>query len=272
LIKNTSNAFEYTCELKPKILCDGYWAEKEDSVHPYCDDRHTPNNPVKVGNVYDVQKLTSTQFTSLNLKIGQQYQGGRYIGVYTPGSPINPIGSELYGNLNFDIPSLFTPDNLGIGGNHKKWAIIVDEDLYQVPFIDNEIDEHYETSIWDGYYNTYGNLTTFNGMHTKLLNSIKYKTRNGFIDYYLPSLYELYFYWHYLKTTFSTRKIGKYITSSLFSTKYINEKTNTTKINSKGFVYGGIITDYTYASYKTILVEKTKQANAMFFRKIVIED
>jgi hypothetical protein len=272
LTKNTNNSLEYTCELKPKILCDGYWTAKEDSLHPYCDDRYTPNSPVKVGNAYDVQKLTSTQFESLKLEIGQQFQGGKYIGVYTPGSPVNSVGSELYGNLNFGNASKFIPDQLGTGGNHKKWAIIVDETLYQIPFIDNESDEDYDTSLWDGYYNTYGNLTTFNGINTKLMNSIKYKNRNGFIDYYLPSLYELFFYWNYTINNSVQPKLTKYLTSSLFSTKYINEKTSTTKINSKGFVYGGIISDYIYDSYKTILIEKTKQANAMFFRKIVIEN
>jgi hypothetical protein len=104
------------------------------------------------------------------------------------------------------------------------------------------------------------------------MNSIKYKNRNGFIDYYLPSLYELFFYWNYTINNSVQPKLTKYLTSSLFSTKYINEKTSTTKINSKGFVYGGIISDYIYDSYKTILIEKTKQANAMFFRKIVIEN
>lgn len=269
---NDVNNLQYDCQIKTKINCDGYWVEK--TVN-YCNDKYTPSDPIKVNNVYDVQKMTTSEFNSLNLKIGNEYQGGKYIGIYEPGSPINPMGSELFGNLNFDSPSIIIPTDVGVGGPHKKWAIIVNEITYSVSFLnDNEPDVDYNTSLWDGYYNTYGDNKTFNGISTIVTNTIKYKNRGGFIDYYIPSIYELYFYWKYIVTyTTKTKPLntGYYLTSTLFNTNTINKNTNKTQINNRGMVYCGMILPPTYA-YRTILAEKTKKANMHLFRKIVIED
>jgi len=270
LEKNISGNLEYNCNIKPKSLCSGYWVLPKNAAK-YCNDVYTPNDPVKVNNVYDVQKMTSTEFSSLNLNIGQEYQGGIYIGTFEPGTPVNPKGSALFGNINFGDPVVFTPENVGIGGSHKKWALFVDETPYSVPFIEeDEQDVNYETSLWDGYYNTYGDQKTFGGIKTKLTNSIRYKNRNGFIDYYLPSIHEIYFYWKYLIADKKPIVFGNYITSSIFNTKYINSQTNKFKINNNGLFYvGRMLEDYRYS---TVLSLKTKTLYALFFRKIVIED
>lgn len=270
---NKSNTLEYDCQIKVKNNCDGYWVEKTES---YCDDRYTPSDPIKINNSYDAQKMTSVEFNDLNLKIGEEYQGGKYIGIYEPGSPINGQGSELFGNLNFTSPSIFYPTDVGVGGPHKKWAIIVDQKTYNVSFLnENDNDIYYNTSLWDGYYNVYGDMKTFNGISTILTNTIKYKNRGGFIDYYIPSIYEMYFYWKYLITynVKSQNQIqsGYYLSSSLFNTNTINKNTNKTQINNKGMVYCGMLLPPTY-SYRTILAEKTKKVNINLFRKIVIED
>lgn len=268
LVKSESGNLEYECDIKPQSMCGGYWTQSQNAI--YCNDVYTPNNPLKVNNLYDVQKLTLTQFNNLNLTLGQEFQGGIYIGIYEPGSPINSKGSELYGNLNFTNPDFFYPDNIGVGGPYKKWAIIVDEKSYYDTFLHDEEDVHFETSLWDGYYNTYGNLNSFGGINTKLMNTIRYKDRNGFIDYYVPSIYEMYFYWSFLIRNRKPKEYANYITSSLFTTKYINQTSNKTKINNNGMVYGGKI--QRESRYKTILIPKNYPAKVMFFRKIVIQD
>lgn len=264
-----TNQLEYSCEIKQKSSCDGYWKEKEIL---YCKDKYTPQNPIKIGNNYEVQKLTQSQFDNLNLRVGDEFQGGKFIGVYEPGSPVNTQGSPLFGNVNFGDPEIFIPSEVGIGGQHKKWALIVDETQYNVSFLDiDENDLYYETSLWDGYYNTYGNFA-FGGIRSKLLNSIRYKNRNGFIDYYLPSIYELYFYWKYLiENNDKPYQNISYITSSIFNTNQISKKVNKTIINNKGMIYCGTML-LPWHLFKTILVEKTKKESAIFFRKIVIEN
>lgn len=267
------NSIEYDCTVKIKTNCDGYWVEKTES---YCNDKYTPSDPVKVNNLYDVQKMTSSEFENLNLTIGDEYQGGIYIGVYEPGPPINATGSVLFGNLNFDSPGKFIPTDLGVGGPHKKWAIIVNPKTYTLSFLnDSENDVYYKTSLWDGYYNIYGDMKTFNGIQTIVTNSIRYKNRGGFIDYYIPSIYELYFYWNYLSIysikPYSGPESGYYLTSSLFNTNSINKNTNKTQINNKGMVYCGLSLPPTHM-YKTILLDKKTKTNMNLFRKIVIED
>lgn len=270
LEKNTLGDLEYNCNIKPKSLCAGYWVLPQNQG-VYCNDVYTPNDPIKVNNVYGVQKMTTAEFDALKLTVGQNYQGGVYIGTFEPGTPVNPKGSALFGNINFDQPQVFYPENVGIGGSHTKWALFVDETPYAIPFIDEtEQDINYETSLWDGYYNTYGNQKTFDGIKTKLTNSIRYKNRNGFIDYYLPSIHEMYFYWKYLISNDKPILFGNFMTSSIFNTKYINSTTNKFKINNNGLYYVGRM--YDQFRFSTVLSQKSKILYALFFRKIVIQD
>ena len=82
----------------------------------------------------------------------------------------------------------------------------------------------------------------------------------------------MYFYWIFSIVYGNKIDAGNYITSSLFTTNYINKMSNITKINDTGMVYTGVISDDYRYSYRTVLTEKTKKANVLFFRKIVIQD
>ena len=206
----------------------------------------------------------------MGLTPGDQYQGGVYIGIFQP-SKLNTTSSEVYGNLDFGDAQLGTFTSDDVGGTNSKWAIIVDETLYEVPFLLNEeVDLHYNTSLWDGYYNTYGYDNLFSGIESNLMNTIKYTNRKGFIDYYLPSIYELYFYSAYLNNKGSYSK-GNIISSSIFDTKYTNIGTSKNKINEKSFVYGQIINSKSSYNYKTGLIDKYNKQTALFFRRIVIQ-
>jgi hypothetical protein len=157
-----------------------------------------------------------------------------------------------------------------IGATGRQWAVIVDETQYSVPFLQSdEIDVDYTTSLWDGFYNTYGN-GTFKGISTAMTNTIRYADRKGFIDYYIPSIYELYFYAAYLNRN-NIDTIGNLISSSLFNTKYLNQVIQRSKISGNGFIYGlGVNKNYT-TNYRTILLEKKSIETVLFFRRIVLE-
>ena len=270
LSENSEGDFEYDCTLSPEILCNEYWVEAQDSDETYCDNKFAPSNPVKINGKYSVQTITEANFNALGLTPGDQYQGGVYIGIFQP-SKLNTTSSEVYGNLDFGDAQLGTFTSDDVGGTNSKWAIIVDETLYEVPFLLNEeVDLHYNTSLWDGYYNTYGYDNLFSGIESNLMNTIKYTNRKGFIDYYLPSIYELYFYSAYLNNKGSYSK-GNIISSSIFDTKYTNIGTSKNKINEKSFVYGQIINSKSSYNYKTGLIDKYNKQTALFFRRIVIQ-
>jgi hypothetical protein len=269
LQENSEGDLEYDCTLGPEILCSEYWVAPQDSNEIYCDNKLAPANPTKTNGKYSVQTMTETAFDLLGLEVGDSYQGGIYIGKFKP-SLFNPVSSEVYGNINFDTPSVGTFTSDDIGNNHKQWAIIVDTLTYDVPFLNlTEPDLHIPTSLWDGYYNTYGN-DAFDGLQTSLMNTIKYQNRKGFIDFYLPSIYELYFYAAYLKS--NSLSLSKTIlTSSAFNFKYTNIGKNQTTINGQRFVYGQILDSASSDNYKTVLINKYTKQTALFFRKIVLE-
>jgi len=268
-LEDNDGVLEYECALSPKALCDGYWVKELDQENPYCTSTHQPSDPVSLNGAYDVQRMSLASFNALGVTTGDEFQGGIYIGIFKP-SPLNSRSSDVYGNLNFGEPKLgrFTADS--IGGTDKQWALIVDETAYSVPFLlEKETDDYFNTSLWDGYYNTYGNNTTFLGIQTALTNTVRYRNRKGFIDYYLPSIYELYFYSAYLYNKGVTTR-GNLISSSVYNSKYINPSTSKSKIYNSGHVYGQLINSEYAVNYKTALFNKRNKETVYFFRRIIL--
>lgn len=268
-LEDVNGNLEYTCSIVPKGLCDnGYWVTGLNEENVYCANSYQPDNPQKILGKYQPQTMTLAEFNAIGLTEGDEFQGGRYIGIFE--TPLSGVGSEVYGSINFSDPVLsnFTSDT--IGGTASRWALIVDETNYKVSFLlEDETDINFETSLWDGHYNTYGNLTSFQGIQSALTNSIRYQNRSGFIDYYLPSIYELFFYSAYLQKNNITT-IGNLMTSSIFNTKYLNNGTNQYVIGNKSYIYGQSIDSLNVVNYKTILIEKYVQQNIRFFRKIIL--
>lgn len=268
-LEDVAGNLEYSCTITPRGLCDnGYWVPAVNQENLYCDTTYQPSNPQKVSGKYQPQSMTLSSFNSIGLTAGDEFQGGIYIGIFE--SPLSGVGSEVYGNLNFSDPVLYAFSSDTIGGTSPRWALIVDETNYDVPFLlQNESDINYETSLWDGYYNTYGNSTVFQGIQSALTNSIRYQNRGAFIDYYLPSIYELFFYSAYLYRNNITTA-GNLTSSSIFNTKYLNTGTNQYKIGNNSFVYGQSIDASNVVNYKTILIDKYVTQNVRFFRRILL--
>ena len=266
---DNAGTYEYNCELKPKVICDGYWVAQQNVENAFCVNDYQPPNPVKSNEIYSPASMSLEDFTALGLTSGDEYQGGTFIGIFKP-APLNGTSSNVYGNINFDTPVVGPFNADSVGGTSSKWAIIVDTTAYPVPFlVGGEIDSDYSTSMWDGYYNIYGNGSNFDGIKTALTNTIKYVPRNGFLDYYLPSIYELQFYANYLYSN-NIKTIGNVISSSIFNTKYLNKNVSRTRINGTSFVYGLGINENYSVNYRTILIEKRNEETALFFRRILL--
>lgn len=260
--------YEYECSITPKSLCNGFWKESTNIKNTFCDDKYTPSNPIKIGNSYVSPTMSQEEFDDLNLQIGSEFQGGIYIGTFQPGTPINPLGSILYGNMNFGEPQEYYAYDVGLGGTNKKWAIIASTKIYNVRFRNkDEQDLYYNTSLWDGYYNR---LITNN---SKLYNTIKSNPIDGFIDYYIPSIQELHFYLNYLKTT-NNKLSANLISSTMYSTKHINKATNRTNINNVNMVYGVVVANNSIVNFSrnnTVLIPTQNLSTVIYFRRIVIE-
>jgi hypothetical protein len=266
---NVNGTYEYECSITPQEKCDGYWIIQQDQNNAFCKNTLQPTNPQKSGSVYLPESMTLSAFNALGLTNGDAYLGGTFIGIYKTGSSSGK-SSEIYGNINFGDASFgrFIPDS--IGGTHSQWAIIVDEIPVSLPFLgESEKDIDVSTSLWDGYYNTYGNGSTFQGVKTALTNQIRYQPRKGFLDYYIPSIYELNFYAAYLYNN-DIKDKGNLISSSFFNTKYISSGPSKSKINNSSFVYGQAIKFYYTSNYKNILIDKRNTETVLFFRRILL--
>jgi hypothetical protein len=267
---NAENTYEYTCSITPESICTGYWIVEQDENNPYCTSSYQPENPVKSNNRYLQQTMSLSDFSVFGLTSGDEFQGGIYIGIFKP-SPLNGESSTVRGNINFGNPSSYKFTGDTIGGTFSQWAIIVDSVEYTVPFLNaDERDISYNTSLWDGYYNTYGDNNGFYGIQTALTKTIANKPRKGFLDYYLPSIYELSFYCQYLYSKNQSLS-ANLISSSIFNSKYLNSSTSKNKINNKTFVYGHSLSpDLGTNNYKNVLIYKKNTETALFFRRIIL--
>jgi hypothetical protein len=259
---------EYDCTITHESMCSGYWVEALDQTNSFCVTTYQPQNPVIVNGIYSRQSMSLSEFNSKGLTSGDKFQGGTYVGIFKP-PYLNGKSSIVYGNLNFDTPKMGTVIGDSVGGTDKQWALIVDETLSYLPILKKEeYNTEYRTSLWDGYYNTYGN-SSFNGINNALTNTFKYTQRKGFVDYYIPSIYELYFYAAYLYNNGITDK-GNLLSSSYFNTNYINKKSSQSSLYNNTFVYSLGISDTYDVNFKTYLVNTYTSQNLLLFRRIVL--
>jgi hypothetical protein len=265
-LEQNGDSLTYECALTPQILCDGYWVEQLDDQNAFCNSSYTPTDPQKVNGVYQPQSMSLSSFNAIGLTSGDNYQGGVYIGIFE--TPNNSSTSEVYGNINFGTPTLSKYYSDSVGTTYAKWAIIVNEIPYNVPYLtEGETQLQNSTSLWDGYYNTYGD-GTFKGIQTNLTRSIAFQNRSGFIDYYLPSIYELHFYSAYLRRNNIENK-GVLLSSSVFNAKYVSSY-NKTMFGSKSLVYGQSVLSANNPNHKTVLIDKYTPQTVLFFRKILL--
>lgn len=268
--KTIKNEEGYTFEVSytPQNKClDGYWVETQGdfkiSEHEY-----KPTLPVKSGiRLIEPEYMNSAEFDELKLSIGDFYKGGLYVGTYSLGSPISTEASDLFVKRSEKIftKTIVKSTSFGNGSKeNKKWVLLVEPEVYTTEFADvNEIlnVSSKQTSLYDGFYNCYGDNESFYGIKTNLLNSIIGRNRKGFLDFYIPSIYELefftnqYFIYKSLKDNIYSSKIP-YMTSTL--------RTNT-------LLYSQYLDHKDLHNFGAEVISSVKQRLAMLlFRKIIL--
>jgi hypothetical protein len=130
------------------------------------------------------------------------FEGGLYVGTFDPQKTFvkKRVGDTL---LNQRVR------NYGNGAKKKKWALIIsfrpygDGGVYESPSDKKPYKSRMNTtsepvlevltSFFDGFFNTYGNGTDFNGYPSELFENIRSLVYNGYNDWYIPSIDELSF-------------------------------------------------------------------------------
>lgn len=266
-LKKVNNEYSYSCEFKSESLCDGYWTPMLDDMK-VCNHDFAPQDPVKIGSrIIEPESMSETLFDSLNLIPGKSYKGGLYVGKYEPGSPITPSGSSLYGSespVQTNAQTFYSNANGPGEKSNAKWALIVEPTVYTTKFLDNTeaiTTSYYNLSDYDGFYNCYGDNKKFNGMKTKLTNTICGKDRKAFLDFYLPSLKELQFFANVYREYTGTFQEYFELKGSFMTSTLKNDKLLYTQ-------YLSLNDSQNYG--RVILSTLTTKLSILFFRRILL--
>jgi len=266
ILQKINGEYSYECKFTNEALCDGYWTAMLGDMK-VCNHNYAPQTPVKSGSrIIEPETMSEVAFDALDIQIGSMYKGGLYIGKYEPGSPITPSGSEIFGSE----PSEKFAHNIKSSATSKgekqnrKWALLVEPKIYTTMFLDysETLQTSYtNTSKYDGFYNFYGDNKTFNGIKSKLTNTICGKNRKGFVDFYLPSVQELQFFANQYRTyAYPIQQYiipkGAFMTSSLYRDKLLYSQ------------YLSANDSYNYG--RVILSTLTTKLSILFFRRILL--
>ena len=212
------------------------------------------------------------EFDELGLQIGDEYKGGYYIGKFT----VNASYSPVYGSLNMTDPETTYYNDTTPRDIYSRWALIVDYTDYASPLMTSTEmrTTNSRTSNSDGFYNTYGDINNFSGLEFITANTIRGLIRNGFADYYIPSIIELYFLANALRNN-STLSSKLQISNKMTSSSIFYE--NLTSLNSGKYNFNGVV--FTYGQTlntsmtdfgKTLLIPGTNRGALRFFRKVIL--
>jgi len=271
----SEGVYSYSCDLKPLHLCSGYWVPPSYGENGVilCNNRYAPQTPVSVeGRVVEPETMREMEFDELGLQIGDEYKGGYYIGKFT----VNASYSPVYGSLNMTDQETTYYNDTTPRDIYSRWALIVDYTDYASPLMTSTEmrTTNSRTSNSDGFYNTYGDINNFSGLEFITANTIRGLIRNGFADYYIPSIIELYFLANALRNN-STLSSKLQISNKMTSSSIFYE--NLTSLNSGKYNFNGVV--FTYGQTlntsmtdfgKTLLIPGTNRGALRFFRKVIL--
>ena len=259
------------CSITFQSKCSGFWSYPVNGILSCVDS--TPCSGVyftSIAGITPRASLTtlqnSTNYIQTLPTTPQIYQGGLYVGIFKPGSPINPKGVTLYGSPYTGNANQYVSRGNGIGTSEKSWILIAaTKDYFSLPMNSESLaGSTMSTSIYDGLLNTYGTESS----KANVYSSLDTYTLNGFNDWYLPSQEELAFYFQNVKYGFALDKQytklteGPYMTSTVYDNGIQN-------FNNTYFVYSQNAAQFTYGNVN--LVSRNIPLNIRLFRRIYLD-
>jgi hypothetical protein len=221
-------------------------------------------------------RITQSQ-TDLPVDELTYYKDGLYVGIFEPGVPVNVSGSTVRGNQITGVGSEYKPKVVGYGTTTKKWAIIVSPTEYEFDTINDatEFIETIQASLYDGRWNTYGDLDNYFGIQSKSMETLRKDSRLS--GWYLPSKNELEFINYKMNHGFMIPELFKSFENDIYlsSTPYFEYKSDSVynidvqNFGGTGFMYGQSFNKLDYGSI--YLVPRTKKVNVRLIKRIELE-
>lgn len=151
VLTESNNTFTYECDVKAKPFCSGYFIESTDGN--FCKHKFAPKTPVRTDGIVQPITYTQQEFNALGLTYGDEFQGGIYIGVFKPKKYNTTDYSLVYGSLNFTTPEQTIVD-VYEESPYSQWAVILNKTyLTSYIFSDPIINQNYDSTYYNGYYN-----------------------------------------------------------------------------------------------------------------------
>jgi len=193
------------------------------------------------------------------------FRGGLYLGIFYPGPPVYPAGSEILGNEFTGKAVTYKTKAEGFGEKASLWAIVIaPTDISNfVMRIPSDTDSTADVSFYDGYFNK-EQTTTFG------LKTIDNYKRGGYTDWYIPSRDELGFIAKNLPIDFNlderflAMNKSQYLSSS-YGVQNYDPKNSGKKIN---LLFAQSFSSSTYGD--TVLVSDTKPTSVRLIRRVPV--
>jgi hypothetical protein len=164
------------------------------------------------------------------------YRGGLNLGLFQPGPPVYPQGSEVFGNQSGGDPTTYRTQSLGPGEKLFGWLLILSGNDSKIVFRgQNEPINNQVYSDYDGLYNK----NELKSVGKKITNSYK---NGNYKDWYVPSRDELAFISKNLPKNFTL----DFRFASFQSKRYISSTYVKNQPGKETFLYAQSFNEPTY--------------------------
>lgn len=186
------------------------------------------------------------------------YRGGLNIGVFYPGPPVYPSGSEVFGNEFTGNPYIYKTQAIDSGEKSFGWIIIISPEDSNIVIRNKSENKNKESfSSYDGMHNR-------NKLNTVGKSIISSYRKNSYKDWYVPSRDELAFICKNLPQNF----LFDYRYKQMGNKRYLSSTYVKNQSGKEDFLYAQSFMSDTYGT--TSVIRDTVSMPVRYIRRVPV--